>query len=257
MKTLIGSRAAQFWFPEFRKTNDIDWMVLEKKKPEKSKLGRIEYHYAEAPALQRFMERAGLVAPPTMLYTLKMSHIFWNIHWDKNAADILWFQRQGVELDRELFNELYAAWEVIHGKKPAYLMKSNEDFFKDNVKRVYVHDSLHGALSYYEQPLYMSVKKDINKAALSYDMFLALPKLDKLRLCREEIYVTALERFMIPSEFSMNPWTVYRKAVCKLVTSMTKGWFPRFIMENWIELYKPEIDYIQKFYENEDKLCLI
>jgi len=38
-----------------------------------------------------------------------------------------------------------------------------------------------------------------------------------------------------------------------LVTRMTAGWFPKFIINNWQELSAPEIDYFKRFNDNKAK----
>jgi hypothetical protein len=252
MKTLIGSRAAIEHFPDFYRECK-DWDYITDKDEESTR--EIEYHNTQnKEGLNYFLNNSSDIATPEFLYTLKVSHCFWNIKWQKTMQDILFFQDKKVVFNEELFNLLYVDWVNIHGKKRAYLKKSNEDFFKDNVNRVYVHDSIHVAMAYNTVPMYSILKKDPNSALLSEDLFNSLPVEKKFQLCREEAYVTALERILIPKKFLYSSMGAYRYAMCKLLTSMSQGFFPKFIALNWKELNKPDIDYISKFKENSHKL---
>jgi hypothetical protein len=90
-------------------------------------------------------------------------------------------------------------------------------------------------------------KKGFDK--LSYD--------DKLNLVREEVYVTALERWLIPHDFKFSKIEAYQKALKKLATTMSSGWFKFFILTN-IDVLRNDRDfsYIDKFKqaETENKL---
>ena len=195
------------------------------------------------------------------LFTLKVSHATFDIHWNKTMNDIVWMKKQGCQLDEDLYKKLYAFWLITHKnhKSKVNLNKTNKQFFEDNVTRKYVHDDLHLAVAYFGRPLYDMIKKDPGLAKVSHEKFekLICPH-TQLQLCWEELYVTALERYYIPSEGKMNPLTAYKFGARKLVTSMTKGWFPHFIVMNWDELKEPEVDYVSLYKEAKakDKLRL-
>lgn len=261
-KILIGSRAAFEHFPTsyYRNISNSDYdYLVDLSKPEfdiliKGKISiagkRAEFHNVNSyKGLHQFFDNSEEVAAPEYLYTLKLSHCFWNKRWQKTMDDILFFQRNKVQLNDRLFSLLYNDWTEIHGDKRSYLNVSNEEFFRDAVDRVYPHDFIHECIAYYGDPLYNKCKRDKNKAILSHDLFLELSYLDQLRLCREEIYATALERFVVPANFRINSKVAYLGACRLLLTSMTKGWFPRFIAENWYSLYKPDVDFISIFKE--------
>lgn len=241
---LIGSRAAAHWYSDFRKQDDWDYIS-------ENELDKSDCHYC--PSFQLILDKYPnqTIAPPEVLYTLKVSHAFWDIHWEKTMEDIKFFQSKGLKVDEELYKSLYADCEMRYGKKNAYLNKPNEEFFTDVVDRVYVHDSIHEAIAYYDKPLYMSIKKDQALAMTSKELFLQLSNEDKIKLCKEEAYVVALERFMIPKNLiGMHPHVAYLKACKLLITSMTKGWFARHYVENWIDISKKDsYDYLRKFKE--------
>lgn len=260
-QVLVGSQATLYYFPDFRQPKDRDYLV---DGAEKSKKG-FEYKDAnKGDGLKYLYNNSNFcfddlhhcyIASPEFLYTLKLSHSFWNIHWEKTAFDILFFQKKGVQHDEHLFDLLYKDWEKIHGKKRAYLKKSNDEFFKDNVEREYIHDDLHKAVAYYDAPLYERCKKDINSALLDKALFNAMPEDDKIKLCREEIYVTALERWLIPTGFRTDVKVAYRRAIKQLVTSMTKGFFPKYIMLNYSKICElDDHNFVELFKNNQHKI---
>lgn len=246
---LVGSAAASHWYSEYRVAKDHDLIGKEGENrlhPVGAK--RIDFHNLPNPVYNKLEEfSCDGVVNPVGLYTLKLSHAFWDIAWKKTAEDIIFFQERNIVYDKDLFEMLYGFWVQRHGQKRAYLNKTNEAFFKDVVSRKYVHDSLHLAMAYYDRPLYEKIKKDKSKALTNEKMFNHLSPTDRLRLCREEIYVTALERFLIPLDFKADPTISYRRAINKLVTSMSKGWFPRWIMINLSSLWSPDLDYVNLF----------
>lgn len=245
---LIGSKAARFHFPDYpREPKDTDYISDTKIDASDTKW---------CPSFKFLMEKYPMEVPPAnVLYTLKVSHSFWNIHWEKTIFDIQFFQSKSLKIDEELFHILYKDCELRYGSKQAYLNTSNDNFFKDGVTRKYVHDSIHEAMAFYERPLYESIKTDSAKALTSNQLFLNLSYEDKINLCLEEIYVTALERFLIPSDFSFNRYTAYSKACKLLITSMTKGWFAKFLVENYLDISKRKsYDYTLRFKNNLHKL---
>lgn len=217
--------------------------------------------------LEKYHSHKGVVTPYG-IYNIKISHSFWNVKWAKTTKDILTLQETcGFrKTDVYLVESLREYWETVHGsKKHIKLDKPTEMFFKDSVKRKYNHDSIHEAIKYHHIPWHEALRTDKSKVYIPRANFESLTYDEKLEVCREEIYVTALERFwigrMLDEEedsdrkrykemFSEN---YYREALKKLVTTMTKGWFPLFIMENLIDLKEPDIDYIEKFHQNIDK----
>lgn len=250
MKTvLVGSQAAKEYFPDYRAAHDWDYLVDGNIPHQRTEDKVIEYYDINRnEGLKDIYESCDKVATPEQLYTLKVSHSFWNIKWSKTIDDICFFQAHGVQFDAGLFEKLYKGWETIHAKKRANLMKKNEEFFKDSVGRKYVHDDIHKVMAYYDEPMYFRLKDDKESAYIPKKNFLKLSHEDQCKLCREEIYVTALERFAIPQNFKCSQIGCYRRACAKLITTMSKGWFPLFIVLNWSELRWPDrTNYFQLF----------
>lgn len=238
---LIGSKAAKHWFPDFREPKDTDIMSI-------APIQGAETKWCNA--FEILVNKYNCeIAPPSLLYTIKLSHFFWDgPNWDKTAWDICFFQSKKVKYIQEDFELLYKQWEIIHGKKRAYLDKSNDDFFKDGVNRVFVHDSIHEAMAFYELPLYTKLKHNKDKAVIAKDLFDALSYEDKVKLVKEEAFVTALERFVIPNDYNYHPVLAYHKALKLLLVSMTKGFFAEFIAKNWLDIRQIQgYDYVGKF----------
>src|SRR6188768_1330935 len=101
---LIGSHAIKHWFPDFKRIpKDIDYVVL---KERKNSIKGVEY--LVNPILIEYYKEE--IAEPNTLYTLKMSHIFWDINWSKHLYDLQFLKDKGCILDKELFYKLYEYW---------------------------------------------------------------------------------------------------------------------------------------------------
>lgn len=191
------------------------------------------------------------------LYTLKVSHSYWELRngsWNKHMFDVVALKRAGAVLDLELHNLLYPVWEDEHGKKIVDLTQESDEFFSDAVRRRYVHDSLHESVAYGDRPLYESVLKDGKSVQMDMQKLRAMPFEDQVRLFREEIYVTALERLMVPNHYQYSPSRAYAWALRRTITSLTKGWSARFLVENFEVFRRPDIDYVAVHRANEHKL---
>lgn len=248
---IFGSTAAKHWFSDFRDPKDVDIISRE------SVMTPSEQHYW----VDAFsMIPAGEYCPPDHLYTIKCAHANWNIWWDKTMTDILFFKRKGCTLITDFYDALVKDFIQIHGKAWASLEGKNaESFFVDAVTRKYVHDDIHEAVAYYDKPLYFRILKDPESGSVgcSEDKFMQLSDIDKARCVKEEIFVTALERYLIPFDFKYSRGLAYQRSLKKLVTTMSSGWFSRWMIDNF-GLLTPNTDweFIEKFKqaEKENKL---
>lgn len=246
---MIGSSALKQQFPDFyREPKDIDILY---DGPDKVKEeGRVDSYKVDTFKLGQYFKSQ--VANLDELYTIKVSHIFWDKGFEKHISDIRFLKEKGAKLIPELYEALYAEWEHLYGKKKAKLNVSAEDFFQSTVKRIYEHDSIHQSVAYYDKPLFNRIL--IGEVQVSREKFEALSHEEKIQLVREEVYATALERLVIPSNYVYNMRRAYWWALMKTITSFSKGWFPLFVVENIVELWKPDLDYIQKHKDNKAML---
>lgn len=242
-KLIFGSHAMRHWFPNFkRKPGDIDYIS------EENVMTKEEQHYW-VPNFQHFLKnnKDDTYLDPEFLLTVKLSHAGWDIHWRKTMDDILFLKREGVKCDETLYKKLVKDWIGLHGKKWASLKgKDSETFFEDSVKRKYNHDKIHEAIAVYDKPLYESLL--LEGVTCSKDGFDKLSFDDKILLVKEEVWVTALERYHIPSNFTCGRMEAYSKSLKKLCTTMSSGWFKYFILDNYDKLYIcRDTDYLNKF----------
>lgn len=184
------------------------------------------------------------------LFTIKQSHSYWDLQgWEKHMSDMLRLQDAGAVLIEELHDLLYKVWIDKHGRKIVDLDQEAEDFFGDGVRRVYDHDSLHRSVAYepgkpiYEQFLKGDVLMDMAQVWNA-------PKEVQLKLFREEIYATALERKIVPSNYVDSVGGAYAWALRRVITSLTRGKSAKFIVDNYRHYRKPDRDYVAWHKEN-------
>ena len=154
-------------------------------------------------------------------------------------------------MDENLYKSLVKDWIGVHGRKWASLKnKDSTTFFEDAVIRKYIHDSIHEAVAVYDKPLYENLIVDgVNCSKEGFDK---LSLADKVLLTKEEIWVTALERYHIPSDFKCGHAKAYGESLKKLATTMSSGWFKFFILDNFNLLTGcKDKTYIEKFKQAE------
>jgi hypothetical protein len=181
------------------------------------------------------------------LYTIKVSHSYWvleNGSWDKHMSDIVALKRAGAKIIQPLHDLLYKVWEEKYGRKRVNLQMDKSAFFDDAVKRTFDHDSIHESVAYGEVPIYDSVLVNGQTIAMDMAAIRALDYSEQIKLYREEVYVTALERYVIPSGYKFSPRRAYAMALQKTITSLTKGWSAQFMVENYETFRIPDIDYV-------------
>ncbi len=205
MALVIGSVAMNYWFDNFREPKDLDFFG--KKTPEFLAAG---YDVVE-PFWHDALEGTKLdrhdVASIDELYTIKMSHIYWDLKngsWDKHVADLIFLKDNGAELDLELHQLLYKIWVEVHGAKKMNLAQAAGDFFDDAVVRIYDHDSIHDSVAFGERPLYEAILKDGETVDIDPVKMWSMDYETQVKLFREEIAATALERYMIPKKYKFS-----------------------------------------------------
>lgn len=194
-------------------------------------------------------------ATPNELLTIKLSHTAWELprtnSWEKHMSDIVFLQGKGAVVDDDLYRMLYSVWQDKHGRKPIMLSDDKSEFFDDAVKRKYDHDSLHRSVAYDPgHPLYDFYLKLGATVEMDMSMVWSEPHDAIVRLFREEVYVTALERKVIPSGYTASPRLAYGWALRRTITGLTKGRSSRFMRENFTEFRSPDSDYVARHREN-------
>lgn len=226
---------------------------------------KIEFEIAEAyPSSQELLsiykaDTGDLkYAEPHHLLLIKKSHIHLPIHWWKNITDYHWLKNRIGELrteDKPLWRKRKREIDARHKRGSFKFNVSNEEFFGRSMKavgRIYVHDDIHQAVAFEEAPLYQSIKTDPSLAACSDGLFREMAHSRKIKTIQEEMIVIALERKIIPAieadeEYDLEK--AIRWAVARVSTTLMKGAFRRFALENHPEILSSfPRDFVEKFY---------
>jgi len=182
------------------------------------------------------------------IYTMKLSHFEYDIHWEKTKLDILWLGAKGCKLIPELYEALKPIWRQEHGEKEFLsLKKGKEDFFTDAVTYVYDHDYLHELVAYPSRPMYENCLVEGEEVLIDKEKFFKMDREDQIRMFREETSVIAAERWMINPKYGgkISWYRAYMYSLRKTITRLTKGWASEFMVMNIEEFYKPEYRYFK------------
>lgn len=230
---IIGSTAAYHWYPDSRAPRDLD--LLTPASINAPGVIDAQWHDA-AEEIIRINEDPVFVDPNT-LFTLKVSHAHWDVKWYKTMYDVHFFQKKGCVLNMDLYRKLFKVWETVHGKKRVNMSKPMTEFFKDAVHREFNHEELHWLVAFYDRPMHEVLRPDHGTAWCSEEKFNALTHDDQARCALEEIMVVAIERFNLrAADAPSTKRAAVSQAFFKLVTSMTTGWFARFLILHRNEL---------------------
>jgi hypothetical protein len=247
MALIIGSTAMNAHFPTTRKPKDLDYFGPVESVEQMKRFGiQVNDRFWHDNLVGSQLDRDG-IASVDELYTIKVSHAYWELQngsWDKHMADIMFLKANGALLDMELHKLLYPIWIETHGAKKMNLAQAAGQFFKDAVVRIYDHDSIHDSVAFGDHPLYERILKDGETVDIDPDkMWNGLTFDEQIALFREEIAATALERWMIPTNYKFSPGRAYKMALRKTITSLTKGKSARFIVTNFEHFARPH-DYM-------------
>lgn len=172
-------------------------------------------------------------------YLLKYSHRFKkdSAHFEKTRADLFAFEkkypgiRERVLGSPTLFPILQRRELATYTNQLPKLNQTKTQFFTDSVPYKYDHDSIHEAVKHLEKPAYQFYMAEGAQVLCSKAKWDALPEQTKLFGVLEESYVLAIERAIVP--FSTEPHKAFKKALEKVCTSITSGWFREFAWENY------------------------
>lgn len=233
-KILIGSNALKFHFPDLnREPKDVDYAVSEE--GVRSNVKGVEYLYN--PVITK-VESESIISKENLL-TLKMSHLFWDVNWEKHVYDVLFLQSKGVKYDKDLFYELYDFHNELHKNSRSDLKMTADDFFNNAIKSEYDHDFIHTIIK--EVPTYTKVLKDNSEVEPDENKFHSFSFEDKCGLVQEEVMVMAWERYK-----KLGYLHAYYKMFKKFLISHAPMWEALFIIENFNALYKAPFDYVKK-----------
>jgi hypothetical protein len=225
---IIGSTAAYHWFPDWRKPKDLDLLTTER--IASNRVLDVQDHGLASDLIATSTDP--VFADPSLLYTLKVSHAYWDIHWSKTMFDIWQFQKRGVSLNQPLHDRLVRLWTTIHGPKKVNLAQSKDTFWQDAVKRRYDHEWLHERVKFFDRPLHESLHPDHSQVLIDRQRFEALPLAIQRLVALEEILTIAIERADLSVQSTKSARLIaVSMAHKKLCTSAAKGWFAQFCVE--------------------------
>lgn len=188
-----------------------------------------------------------------VLYALKMSHRYLkdSPHFLKTMMDIRRMRTLGAKIPDHLQDWYKLRENETYWYKHPNLNQDKMGFFNgDGVKYVYDHDSIHVAVAHGKEPAYTLYMKDGAQVACDKEKWNALPDLTKLQGVAEEAYVLALERSQIPHPGVLTPRASFEKALMKVCTSITSGWFREFAWESYFEVMRLYDDtYVDRFWK--------
>ena len=230
---IYGSKLVKKIFPDFREPKDTDYVTNDIVEYQ-NQISRIpagtELHWIPCSPNREMTADE--------LYTLKVSHAIYDIHWQKTMSDIRFLQIKGCQIIPDFLQQLRTHWESVHINKKRCDFEIDEDrFFKDNVKRLIPHDDLHKIIN--PNPSYQLVVDGVKP---NQNKFESLTITDKNNICFEEAYVIAIERFWGKLPFR----TAYNKAQQALVTRLHPIWLADWVILNWKDYFwTPQIDYYE------------
>lgn len=234
-KIIIGSTAIRHHFPDFnREPKDLDYAVLNPKEFKQSR----EIEYLENPVLFKYTSDEYL--SPDMLLTLKMSHLFWDINWDKHMFDVQFLLKKGCKMQMDLFEDLLIYWKLTkENVRRSNLAMTKEDFFSNAINYdENEHDHLHTILN--PIPMYTRLLADGAEVQLDESKFHVMSHEDKCLVVFEETAVMAYERYK-----STNHNIAFIRMFKKCIMQHFPIYIALFAIENYIELHKPKYNFIQ------------
>lgn len=183
---------------------------------------------------QKVMGYSMLVAPISLLYTLKMSHRYLknSPHFLKTMKDIQVFRKYGAIIP-ESYEEFYKERQKIqYNYSLPKLNKTKDTFFSgDGIVYEYDHDTIHEAVKFMDKPAYTYYSE--GEVWSSKEKFASCSEEVKLFGVLEESLVLACER----SQLAFTPapearWS-FEHALFKVCTSITSGFFREYAWENY------------------------
>lgn len=191
------------------------------------------------------------------LYAMKMSHRYLKNSpaFLKTMRDIQLIRKYGFPKGSDIGIHFdYLDW-FTRREKATYtyehpkLNVGSKDFFSgDGIDYVYDHDTIHLVMAH--TPGIPAYKKFlIDEVKVSRKLFDSLPMEIKIEAIVEEAYVLAIERAIVPFGNSVTAQASFLKAMEKICSSITSGWFREFAWENYdaaVARYDPA--FVPKFY---------
>lgn len=241
---LIGSSALAFIDPIFHIKDDADWDVISPYPIEGCEWhdpfllnNQDVWQYATDIEVCLPNGESAFVVNGVGLSLIKRSHLHRNIGFEKHITmyhkHLKKFEVMWNDSDREFLEERFRATEVRFPQLGPNLNQLKDDFFNDAVKKKYDHDYLHELVAYGHQPMYVPMLRGDGTAFCLKSVWDSFSDEQKMLCVVEETTVIAIERYMIPKEWDFNPRIAYNRALAKVCTTLCKGWFRDYAIDNY------------------------
>lgn len=235
---IIGSTAMHHWFDDARLPKDLDILTPAKITSTNVVECAVDSSWHELAEEIISSSKDPVFADPDLLFTLKVSHAHWDVFFEKTLFDIEFLKKKGAKLNIPLYEKLVKVWEKVHGKKHVNMNQSADTFWNDAVRRDYPHDYVHECVKFHEYPLHEKIRPNMNSTWCDEGMFNSLSEDDQAKCALEELLVTAIERSHLTKESTrVEILRAASRAYRNLTTSMTKGWFSRYLILNHYNLF--------------------
>ncbi|CAB5383710.1 unnamed protein product [Rhizophagus irregularis] len=189
-----------------------------------------------------------IVAPLKILEALKSSHINYPSNFQKNITD-LHILRVSLGYNKMLITQPLCSPQR---DEPIELLLKTRIMETEIIQKAQVecipHDDIHELVKYGEHPIYESLKIDKSKTLIEKSLFEKIDYQTKLNCVKEEAMTIALERYLIPM-VSKNQETSYNLALARICTTLSKGWFCQFAIDNYPKLSNLDKDFHYNDYE--------
>ena len=238
---IIGSTAIKHYYPDFpREPKDIDVAVLEKQKRDG------ETEYLQNPIILKYQKDGYL--KPELMTSLKVSHLLWDINWEKHMFDLQFLLYKGHSWDLNIVRELREYWhEVLPKVRRSKLEQSKEEFFTNNVNMdTNEHDYLHTLIA--EIPAYTKILKDNCEVELDENKWNALSFEEKCDVVFEEAAVMQIERYR-----GINCRIAYKRQLKDCIIKHYPSYVAFFAIENYPLLERYNVELLKKF---SNEVCL-
>lgn len=256
---LTGSRALNFWYPDdFPIKSETDWDVVSDSpikatsiidvSPDGLKTFEICDFYATNETIETPVGKANIVSPKCLML-FKRSHLHRPLDFKKHIRHYHFLKSRINDLDEAYYNLLEERTRLTkekYGDRVPSLRKSKKDFFDDYVTKKYEHDDIHYATCYGERPIYEELQTNSENVWCSRKLWDDLPHEKKVNCIREEAFVIAIERFLIPKKGYPAKFA-FNNAIEKICTTLTSGYFRDFAIENWSEIVNCDYNFVERF----------
>jgi len=252
---IVGSHALQYLNPDFKIRDGSDFDVIAPDSlalPNIRRLDRSDISFLNNKTLaENYLSDIEVTIDGVTfsvlnlkgLYILKRSHLHRPYFFQKHMFMFNKYLRAvrdsldsfDLQVLRERKKLTYQEFNISH----PVLDISKKDFFADNVNKVYDHDWLHTLFAHKEKPMYQYMLKDGHEVMCDKSKWNQFSFQDKVNTVLEECYVIAFERFIATNLLPISGSHVaFSKALEKVCTTLTSGWFRDFALDNFEEINK-------------------